>query len=669
MRRMDHDLLLSVPDELIFRLHADSLFIAAGNVVVLVQRKAAVRSGEHFQDQPVRIGADAVRVRRLLHGNDAAGLCQDGNVLDAAVHFHGTAALIDRAGKEIDIGALREPYLFLRPVQSSDPGGGHRHHDQLRSKIILIGNPVRLLLARLIVIHGQDQRRILRPRAMIHGIQIGNQLMAQAQEIIHGRAHLRLKAPGLLAVKLIFRAVQPVDGRKYAQLIPAPLQLVVLIAVHVPADVMAPPAVADVGRRAGEIGLEPQGFPGDHRVSGKAHGISVGARPRVTGEGHRPLSVPGIVQEMEMVQHPERIQPLHFGDAALLPVDPPEIHAPLFIGMMDVFKIGGKEGGIRDFKGDRLFFGNILSQLLRHGLIHFLKSAHAVRRMHVQRDLHAPLMKRIHEPLRIREEIRIPGIARPARSVFGIDMDQMPVHVNHRHGKGDPFLVKPVHQLQIALFGIFIITAPPVPQRITGKHGRFAAQMIKISQAAQIVRAVSPEIKVLHALLSRLHPAVLIQRQRRGIIQQGKALSGNQAVSQLTGAVHRIQRPRRSLQIMQLVPVVPGRSRSHAVHLHHQPSGIEGLPVIGEPQPLRHKDQLFLRLLYLIIRLREIPVQDRLRGPVLKDAVLGILQTQKSLRQHRNPVLVPFYHICLFCFRPCRKTVDLVHAVPSPFPF
>ena len=194
------------------------------------------------------------------------------------------------------------------------------------------------------------------------------------------------------------------------------------------------------------------------------------------------------------------------------------------------------------------------------------KARDAVRRMHVQRDFHAPRVKLIHEPLRIREEIRIPGIARPARSVFGIDMNQMPVHIHHCHGKGDPFLIKPVHQLQIALFGIFIITAPPVPQRITGKHGRFAAQMIKISRdspdsPSRIPRNKGPSRPSFSAPPSRPHSASETRNH-----PAGKALSGNQAVSQLTGAVHRIQRPRRSPQIMQLVPVMPGRSRSHAVH-------------------------------------------------------------------------------------------------------
>ena len=91
--------------------------------------------------------------------------------------------------------------------------------------------------------------------------------MAQAQEFIHRSAHLRLKAPGLLAVKLIFRAVQTVDRREHAELIPSSLQLIILVAVHMTADIMTPPAVTDVGSRTGKIGLELQRFPGDHRIS------------------------------------------------------------------------------------------------------------------------------------------------------------------------------------------------------------------------------------------------------------------------------------------------------------------------------------------------------------------------------------------------------------------
>ena len=165
-------------------------------------------------------------------------------------------------------------------------------------------------------------------------------------------------------------------------------------------------------------------------------------------------------------------------------------------------------------------------------------STYPIRRMHVQRDFHSALMQAVHKPLRVREKVRIPGISRPARSIFGIDMNQMPVHVHHCYGKGNPFLVEPPHQFQIAFLGIFIIAAPPVAQSKPGKHGRLSAQIVKILQAAIKIRPISPEIKILNSLFPRLHPAVLIQRQRSGIIQHGKALSGNQAVS----PAHRLRR-------------------------------------------------------------------------------------------------------------------------------
>src|SRR5689334_19119911 len=90
---------------------------------------------------------------------------------------------------------------------------------------------------------------------------------------------------------------------------------------------MAPPAVADVGGRRREFGLERQGRPRDDRVPREPDCVSVTARAGVAGEGHAGSAVAGRVEVMEVVQQPERVDPWQVRTATLLPVDPPEVHA------------------------------------------------------------------------------------------------------------------------------------------------------------------------------------------------------------------------------------------------------------------------------------------------------------------------------------------------------
>ena len=69
-------------------------------------------------------------------------------------------------------------------------------------------------------------------------------------------------------------------------------------------NVMAPPAVTNVGSRAREIRLKIQGIPGHMGISGEAYRIAVRTRSCISGEGDGALTVPGTVQIMIMVQHP-----------------------------------------------------------------------------------------------------------------------------------------------------------------------------------------------------------------------------------------------------------------------------------------------------------------------------------------------------------------------------
>ena len=125
--------------------------------------------------------------------------------------------------------------------------------------------------------------------------------MAQTQELRHGLFCCHVIIPGFFAKEFIVGAVQAHDGREYTELQPAHAQLVIPIAEHMTADVVAPPGVTCVAGVGGEIGLEVQRFPGGVGIAGEADGIAVGTDARVTGEGQRLLAIAAAVQEMQVV--------------------------------------------------------------------------------------------------------------------------------------------------------------------------------------------------------------------------------------------------------------------------------------------------------------------------------------------------------------------------------
>src|SRR5512139_3206225 len=86
-------------------------------------------------------------------------------------------------------------------------------------------------------------------------------------------------APGT-AVKLRpAGAVQAEDGTEDTELHPAQVELGRAILHHVPANVVAPPAVTDIGSRGGEIRLVVQHLPADIGVAAESDRVAVVAQP------------------------------------------------------------------------------------------------------------------------------------------------------------------------------------------------------------------------------------------------------------------------------------------------------------------------------------------------------------------------------------------------------
>ena len=133
--------------------------------------------------------------------------------------------------------------------------------------------------------------------------------------------------------------------------------------------------------------------------------------------------------------------------------------------------------------------------------------------MKIECDVHSLIVEPLHEAFRIREIVPVPCIAGPAASVLRVNVCQMPVHINDRHGEGDIFLMETVYQFFISLFRVFVKAAPPVAERVAGDHRHFAAQPAEIAQRSPVIMAVCPEVDVDDIFAPGLYPAVIAQNK------------------------------------------------------------------------------------------------------------------------------------------------------------
>ena len=274
-----------------------------------------------------------------------------------------------------------------------------------------------------------------------------------------------------------------VDRAERAQLVPADLQLLVTVAEHVAADVVAPPAVADVGSAGGEFRLELQRLPRHDGVAGEADRVAVRARAGVTREGERArvafavvaAVVAGGIEVMQVVQAPQRVEARLPRQAALLPVNPPEVDAIFLHRVVELVEVDLHELRI----GQVELHGLAAFRIDVHGLgdlrIQLFERAHAVPRVDVERGLHAMLVQPVEEALRIREEVLVPRVAGPAGAVLRVDVvNQVPVHIDDGRGERDAFLFETFDELTVFGFGIAVVAAPPVAERIPRYHRRLS---------------------------------------------------------------------------------------------------------------------------------------------------------------------------------------------------
>ena len=338
--------------------------------------------------------------------------------------------------------------------------------------------------------------------------------------------------------------MQAVDRAEHAELQPAQVQLLVTQAAMVAADVVAPPAVAHIGRRRGEIGHIVQKFPVHVRIAAEADRIAVRADTRIARQD-QPIS-PALhaVKIVIVVQRPQGIQPRERGGLALLPVDPPEIDPLVLQRMVQQLQICVHEAWICNLKRHNLFFRRVQPHALGHGAVGPFVPADAQRRVQIERDVHPARVKLLQKRRVIWKERFIPCVARPAvraavrlviqplfpQAEITVDLDIVPIHVDDGNGDGNPIVGKIIHQIQILLLRIRPITAPPVAQRPAREHRRAPAQVVERTHGGGIVVPVGKDVAVRPA--ARKQSAVRKQQQAARIVVDRRAVSCANALLQ-----------------------------------------------------------------------------------------------------------------------------------------
>ena len=112
----------------------------------------------------------------------------------------------------------------------------------------------------------------------------------------------------------------------------------------------------------------------------------------------------------------------------------------------------------------------------------------------------------------------------------------MPIYIQRCHGKRNLLLFKAIHQMQIFLVRVGVITAPPVTKGKAGEHRRFSADHIKCPHRIAIILTVSKYVKIQGLVGGGDQGAVAGQPKGRGVVDQCNPVFGANAVFQLESA-------------------------------------------------------------------------------------------------------------------------------------
>ena len=313
---------------------------------------------------------------------------------------------------------------------------------------------------------------------------------------------------------------------------------------------------------------------------------------------------------------------------------------------MQDLEVRGHEVPVGDVEGHGLLRARLATQGLEHRGVRVLEGAHPVGRVQVERDPVAVLVRPREEAPRVREQLPVPGVARPARAVPALHVlvREVPVHVHHQHGERQAAPVELGDQLPVLGLVVGVVPAPPVAERPARQDGLRPGQGVEVAQRLPVVVAPAEEVEVHGALLGRARrvPAVVREQHRGGVVDHPEALAGRDARLERDRAVGLVQGARGPAQggggdAVAPHAVVAGHA---AADLRGQSRRAEGPLVVAEVDPLRAQLQPGRRAPHPEVRHRE-PAVDGERGRTVLEAAGGtVLQAQQPGAQHADAVVL-----------------------------
>ena len=368
-----------------------------------------------------------------------------------------------------------------------------------------------------------------------------------------------------------------------------------------------------------------------------------------------------------MVEQPQRVQPGHLGHAALLPVQPPEVHALLLEGVVQLLEVGLDEVGVGRVEAHRQPRPGVEPHPLRDRLVRRLVGVHPLGRVHVEGGGEPALPQRGEEAGRVREEVGVPGVAGPAAAVRGVDVDPVPVHVDDRDRERHPLLAEPVDQRDVLVGGVGVVAAPPVAEGVARQQGRGAGQVVEGAEGLLVVVAVGEHVQVEVALGARGDPAVVAQQHRAGVVDRRDPVEGQHAVLERQRPVDVVEGAGGAAEVRGGQAVAPHRAVGvvAALGLHREAVGAERALVVDQVEPVGVDLQERVGLGDREVAGPEGPVQHHLRGAVLEHPRGAVLEAHEAGVEHGDPVPVALHDVRGVRDRMRVESEVLLHRVSS----
>ncbi len=327
-------------------------------------------------------------------------------------------------------------------------------------------------------------------------------------------------------------------------------------------------------------------------------------------------------------------------------------------------EIGLEERAVGDVERDRVALRRVPAEGGGHRLVRLLVRADPVGGVDVEGDPQAVLVEPREELRGVGEQVAVPGVARPPAPELGVDVDDVPVHVDDAHRERHALRLEALDQRLVRRRRVRVVPAPPVAEREPWEQRLGPGDGVERAQRLGVVGPVREHVQVLaparrrrpipRAALrrARRHPAVVGEEHRGGVVDQGEARPRDDAGLERDGAVGLVEGAGRAaerghpgdrpVRVAELLPVAPHRvvDRDPALDGDGEAARAEGPTVVDEPEPVGHDLEVRAVVEHAELRDGEVPAHREGGGAVLEDAVLGVLEPHEPVREDGDAVPV-----------------------------